>query len=138
MADPTDSGGLAGTSILTQRGLGNMGTWGLQDRLHPRFRSPLVPQSPSPLVPTRVVPDYPFGNAGRLLRTFALDGDVPGDLDCAAADLIETAGDDARADPGSGRDRRHEAHLVEAVVDRHPQAAELNRVAQKAAQQRHR
>src|SRR3954451_16345954 len=103
--------------------------WSLPRSQAPRLRALHV---------RRIVADYPFSNAGRLLRTFALDGDVPGDLDRAAADLIKTAGDDARADPGSGRHRRHEADLVEAVVDRHPQPAELNRVAQKAAQQRQR
>src|SRR4051812_12286274 len=103
MADPTDSGGLAGTSILTQPGLGAGARCFLRSR-KASGRRQLAP-SPEPLLVGRIVADHPFSNAGRLLRAFALDGDVPGDLDRAAADLVEAAGDDARADPGSGRHR---------------------------------
>src|SRR5262245_41694289 len=73
----------------------------------------------------RIVSDQPFGGDAGFVAAFALHGDGPRDLDAVVRGLdrrrCEPAAD-ARA-RGHGRD---EANAVQAVVDRHPNAADAD------------
>src|SRR5262252_9985027 len=74
----------------------------------------------------RIVAHQPVRDAGGLRFAFALDGYRPRHL-VGSASLLHGAADDPRPNPRPGEDRGHETYAVEAVVDRHPQAGELDR-----------
>src|SRR5215467_9451855 len=79
-----------------------------------------------------VIPDQPFSDTGRFVEVFVLDRHHTCDLN-AVLHLFERPRRDAGADARAGRDRGHEPDAVQAVVDRHAQAGELDGLADERA-----
>ena len=72
----------------------------------------------------RIVPDEPFGDAAGFRGALALDRDAPRHL-TASVDRFDRDGSETSTDARFRWQRRHEAHAIDAVVDRHANARTL-------------
>src|SRR5215831_1992350 len=84
-----------------------------------------------------VVANYPLGHTARLVEDSTLDRYQECGVDHFGS-FFEGLERNAGTNLGPGANRRREPHSIQSVVDRHADAAHLNRLSDQIAQQRER